>query len=605
MNVCIDIPFGKRFGSDMLQETGMSQYSRRRTMRWSGVIAALAYMVFTAAAPALGEAQMNDLKLGDGSQWQYSGEPWREDEAGVIQPPEGRDLHSRAFYTAKAFGDVTVEFDYMPGYLEGGAGTAGLILRARDGGHGYVTHSSWGGQTMRAKNYWAGLATMQGDGYLRHLRFEQVNGVPAETERWYSVKVEARGERIRVWVNRCLALDVTDSTYASGFIGLAGYGVYRFRNIRYSGSEAPAPPWDGDFAVRARATIFPLPSNPINQGCVAPNGDVIIGTGSLLMRSKDKGRTWAKEDLPKHLYAISGMGNTIFTTADNRLIAVGNAGGFVSQEEGPHHAFYMSESPDSGRTWSEMKKCPLKDDYAWPPGLERNKNPAGYSYLGPWGPLVETADGTLLRFVLGGPGYLPGYDRIPSWGSAHAVSRVFRSTDRGQTWSGPIPIDRPVAHRKARGSILGSLDLTETNAVAMGNTVMSLTRPIYGVGMWQSWSYDGGLTWDAAARTSFPGYACSMTQTTSGAIVIAHRFPGYSVNVSRDGGRNWDAGTIIDWPAWGQGALIEVEPDVLLVTYMNTDLGDWHNLAKVDKAPLLAQRFRVTKDTIVPLGPDE
>ena len=82
MNVCIDIPFGKRFGSDMLQETGMSQYSRRRTMRWSGVIAALAYMVFTAAAPALGEAQMNDLKLGDGSQWQYSGEPWREDEAG-------------------------------------------------------------------------------------------------------------------------------------------------------------------------------------------------------------------------------------------------------------------------------------------------------------------------------------------------------------------------------------------------------------------------------------------------------------------------------------------------------------------------------------------
>ena len=44
---------------------------------------------------------------------------------------------------------------------------------------------------------------------------------------------------------------------------------------------------------------------------------------------------------------------------------------------------------------------------------------------------------------------------------------------------------------------------------------------------------------------------------------------------------------------------------MLLVTYMNTDLGDWHNLAKVDKAPLLAQRFRVTKDTIVPLGPDE
>ena len=96
-----------------------------------------------------------------------------------------------------------------------------------------------------------------------------------------------------------------------------------------------------------------------------------------------------------------------------------------------------------------------------------------------------------------------------------------------------------------------------------------------------------------------------MTRTTSGAIVIAHRFPGYSVNISRDGGRNWDAGTIIDWSIWGQGALIEVEPDVLLVTYQNTDRGDWHNLANVEKAPLLSQRFRVTEDSIVPLGPDE
>jgi ABC-type hemin transport system substrate-binding protein len=96
-----------------------------------------------------------------------------------------------------------------------------------------------------------------------------------------------------------------------------------------------------------------------------------------------------------------------------------------------------------------------------------------------------------------------------------------------------------------------------------------------------------------------------MTRTSSGAIVLAHRFPGYSVNISRDGGRNWDAGTIIDWQPWGQGALIEVEPDVLLVTYMNTDLGDWHNLVKTDISPLLSQRFRITQDRIVPLGPDD
>ena len=548
---------------------------------------------------------MNDLVLGDGSQWQCLGGEWREDDAGAIQPPAGRDMHTRAFYTGKAFSDVTVEFDYMPLYLEGGAGTAGLILRARDGGHGYLMHFSWGGQTMRAKNYWAGLAKLQGDGYLRHIRFDSVNGVPSETERWYSVKVEARGPRIRAWVDRCLALDVTDSTYASGFIGFAGYGQYKFRNIRYSGTEVAAPQWNGEAPIRARATLLPLPSDPINQGCIAPNGDVIIGTGKELLRSTDGARTWQKETLPKHLYDISGMGNTIFTTSDGRLIAVGNVGGYISQGEGPHHAFYMSESPDSGKTWSETKLCPLKDDFEWPPGLDRNTNARGHRYLYPWGPLVETADGALLRFTLGGPGNTPDYPDIYSWGSTACVARVFRSTDRGQTWSGPIEIDQPAAHKRERGSILGSLDLTETNGVAMGNTVMTMTRPVYGPGMWQSWSHDGGATWDSAARTSFPGYACSMTQTANGAIVIAHRFPGYSVNVSRDGGRNWDAGTIIDWPAWGQGALIEVEPNVLLVTYMNTDRGDWHNLAKVEASPLLSQRFRVTEDSIVPLGPDE
>ncbi len=556
-------------------------------------------------AVAQGDVQMSNLNLGDGSQWKFLGERLRVDEAGSIQHPDARDLHARAIYTAKAFSDVTVEFDYMAGYLEGGAGTVGLILRAPDGWRGYMVQFSWGGQTMRAKNFWAGLSDLSGDGYLRNLKFDLVNGVPAETERWYSVKVVATGPRIRVWVDGFEALDVTDSKYASGFLGLAGYGQYWFRNIRYSGTEAPAPRWDGEAKIRQRATVLPLPSNPINQGCIAPNGDVIIASGMELLRSTDGARTWTKEQLPDHLFAISGMGNTIHPTADGRLIAIGCMGGYLTEEQGPNHAFYMSESTDSGKTWSERKRCPLKDDYEWPPSLDRNPNVRGKAYLGPWGPLVETADGSLLRFVLGGPGQMPGYELINAWGSAHAVARVFRSTDGGQTWSGPIEIDRPVAHRRARGSIHGSLDFTETNAVAMGNTVMSVTRPIYGPGMWQSWSHDGGATWDAAARTSFPGYACSMVRTRSGVIVVAHRFPGYSVNISRDDGRNWDQGTIIDWQAWGQGALIEVEPDVLLVTYMNTDLGDWHNLVKTDIAPLLAQRFRITEDGIVPLGADE
>ena len=95
------------------------------------------------------------------------------------------------------------------------------------------------------------------------------------------------------------------------------------------------------------------------------------------------------------------------------------------------------------------------------------------------------------------------------------------------------------------------------------------------------------------SRATFPGYAQSMIRTTSGAIVCAHRYPQYCVNISRDDGLAWDHGTIIDYPAWAMGCLVEVEPDVLLSTYMNCDRGK----------PLLAQLFRVTAEGIRPISP--
>jgi hypothetical protein len=81
-----------------------------------------------------------------------------------------------------------------------------------------------------------------------------------------------------------------------------------------------------------------------------------------------------------------------------------------------------------------------------------------------------------------------------------------------------------------------------------------------------------------------------MAMTASGAMVCAHRYPHYAVNVSRDGGLHWDAGTVIDYPVWAMGTVTEVEPDVLLCTYMNAERA----------MPLLAQRVRVLPDRIAP-----
>ena len=82
-----------------------------------------------------------------------------------------------------------------------------------------------------------------------------------------------------------------------------------------------------------------------------------------------------------------------------------------------------------------------------------------------------------------------------------------------------------------------------------------------------------------------------MIRTSSGAILCGHRYPQYAINVSHDDGLNWDAGTIIDYPAWAMGCMIEVEPDVVLCTYMNWNQGE----------PLRAQLVRVTPDGLLPV----
>ncbi|MBX7259438.1 MAG: glycoside hydrolase, partial [Candidatus Hydrogenedentes bacterium] len=240
----------------------------------------------------------------------------------------------------------------------------------------------------------------------------------------------------------------------------------------------------------------------------------------------------------------------------------------------------VATSTDNGVSWSEPVESQVAP--AWP---------AVPKSLVPYGPVLISQNGAWLRFLLGSAkedGTI--FTDVRSWSATHCKAYVIRSEDHGASWSAPIDIDWPKWTDAQRGAIPGSLDLTESSAVVMGNTVMVLVRPVYSETMWQCWSQDAGATWDAAARVTFPGYAQSIARTQSGAIVCAHRYPQYSLNVSRDGGLNWDAGTVIDYPVWGMGCIVEVEPEVLLCTYMNAERAQ----------PLLAQRVRVTGERVEP-----
>ena len=531
--------------------------------------------------PSAPEPSDNELhlKIGDGSGWHFPVGDWIEDEEGVIRPPDRGNLHSRAFRTDQGFADLVAEFEFNGNYRETGTGDAGLILRAKDANHFYFVHFPWGGQQLRAKHFWAVIAKVEGDGYLRNIAAEWAPGVPSETDRWYHVRVEAEGPEIRVWVDGRLALSVSDETYQNGCVGLAGYGWYSFRNVRISGIGVPPPPWDETLEIPTHAFTVGLTSEKMPSGCIAPNGDVLLAAGDQLVRSKDKGRTWeGPEALPEKLGEVTDYGSTMFCTSDGRLLVMVYR--TQAEVEKPVPEILMAESVDNGLTWSDPAPAEVAPEW-----------PAQPKSLTPYGPMLENKDGVLMRFLLGGvKEENDTFTDVRTWSSIHCKAFVIRSADRGKNWSAPIELDRPSWCDKPRGAIPGSLDLTEPTGVVVGDSVTVLVRPVYSPFMWQCWSYDGGATWDAAARATFPGYAQSMTRTASGAILCAHRYPLYSVNVSHDDGLHWDAGTVIDYPVWGMGCMLEVEPDVVLAAYMNAQ----RNM------PLLAQLIRVTRAGIGP-----
>ena len=82
-----------------------------------------------------------------------------------------------------------------------------------------------------------GIAKVSGDGYIRNVKFELIPGVPTETERWYKVKVEAEGSKIRVWFKGRRGVEIDDGTFGSEFVGFAGYGNCAFRNVTLTGHE--------------------------------------------------------------------------------------------------------------------------------------------------------------------------------------------------------------------------------------------------------------------------------------------------------------------------------------------------------------------------------
>jgi len=340
------------------------------------------------------------LVIGDGSNWHFlTGQDvevnWTQDSEGIIDPlidhgekparsplvPHGY-LPKRAFYKKNAYSDFKAEFDFNPHYDYQGSGHAGMILRAEDPKHFYLVYFPYTGQTLRAKNFIVAIAKVEGDGYIRNLKLQWVPNVPSETERWYQVRVEATGPKIEVWVDGRKALAVTDDTYKSGLVGLAGQGRFLFRGVKVSGESHAPDAWNDQATIPEHSFQVGL-AGAMPTGCMAPNGDVLLAVGSQLVRSKDKGRSWSEpETLPEFLGNVGDYGNTMLCTSAGRLMVM--IVGTKSGNSGP--PISISESTDSGHTWSQPVLSQVGGDWSDRP----DSTPA-------YGPLVETEDGTLIR----------------------------------------------------------------------------------------------------------------------------------------------------------------------------------------------------------------
>ena len=140
------------------------------------------------------------LRIGDGKDWHCmtGGDvqvDWKDTQNGIDPMIDKLYERKRAFYAKHAFDDVTIDFKVNLRYNAQGAGRAGVILRAQDPTHYYLVYLPHSAQVYRAKNFWVAVAKVEGDEYIRNLKLVWVPNVPAETDRWYDVRVEAKGSK--------------------------------------------------------------------------------------------------------------------------------------------------------------------------------------------------------------------------------------------------------------------------------------------------------------------------------------------------------------------------------------------------------------------------
>lgn len=277
-----------------------------------------------------------------------------------------------------------------------------------------------------------------------------------------------------------------------------------------------------------------------------PNGGRIC-----LVRSRDEGRTWSA---PVAIFddADDNRDPHIAEMPDGSLIVSFFSLRATETTTPPREGAGVKivRSRDGGRTWEDEPLTLCSPGSDWYCSAPVRVLPGGTWILG------------VYRFA--GPGNVHG--------------GVLRSTDKGKTWSEPIPI--------GKGQNL-PLD-AETDVIALkdGMLFAALRCGKPNLNMHYATSRDDGQTWSKAKDIGFPGHAPYLYRLKNGTILLAHRVPDTSLHLSRDEGKTWQGPYAIDSVIGAYPSIVELRDGTVLIVYYEEG----------KRSAVRARRFRVLAD---------
>lgn len=118
--------------------------------------------------------------------------------------------------------DYTVKADVKIAEVRNPGSHHGIVGRYQDAGH-YYEFAFWGGGGAFLERLDGQLPSV----IITHLSKNELEelGIDITQNKWYELKMEFQGERIKCYINDILIFDVNDPIYANGAIGLYNSGA--------------------------------------------------------------------------------------------------------------------------------------------------------------------------------------------------------------------------------------------------------------------------------------------------------------------------------------------------------------------------------------------